>query len=72
MSTEPLAYTIAQIVEMKLLPLSKKQITRQIKLGRLRALHTGHMYIVPRAALDEWLQLSDEPAHHPDSFPRSA
>lgn len=70
--TERLAYTIAEIVELGLLPLSRKQITRQIRLGRLRAVNTGHMYVVPRAALDEWLAISDEPAHHPDSFPRSA
>ena len=70
--SEPLAYTISQIVERKLLPLSKRQITRLINIGRLRAINTGHMYIVPRSALEEFLASSDEPIHHPDSFPRSA
>ncbi|MCI2420729.1 excisionase family DNA-binding protein [Saccharopolyspora sp. K220] len=60
------AVTVAGAAEQ--LCLSAWQVRKLIKDGKLRARNTGKAYIIPVAAINEFLAGSDDPIRHPDSI----
>ena len=46
---------------------SREAVLRLIRAGLLRARHNGRRYIIPGAAIIEFLDGADEPMHHRDS-----
>jgi excisionase family DNA binding protein len=56
------AYTVADV--QVFLGMSKDAVLRLIRSGALRARANGRRYIIPGAALIEFLDGADEPMHH--------
>ncbi|EQD82050.1 helix-turn-helix domain-containing protein [Saccharopolyspora spinosporotrichia] len=62
---EVAAVTVA--VAAAMMSLSSWQVRKLIADGKLRARNTGKAYIIPVAAINDFLAGSDAPMRHPDS-----
>ena len=55
-----------------ILGLSIHQMRALIRSGKIRTRSTGRRYLIPDSALREFLDGSDDPIAHPDSFGRAS